>query len=242
MMRGALSSLFVVAVLAGTAAAEESPVQVVDRPAAKETPSAKPQPKLPQEQLNEVRKELAAQAPAPLPVSEPPKSDTGLRFGSYGRVIAGTDLRGGKPEKILVVAHGPRIVEDSYLELDFSYGLLAQNDTVKVRPVITLAFDGTLFHDTGEFDAHPALRNVYLEMQGAAVPGLTLWAGSRMYRGDDIYLFDFWPLDDLNTVGGGAQYRKPLTVDDTGRARNALELAVHAGANRLDNPFQFQQI
>src|SRR5262245_52697624 len=49
-------------------------------------------------------------------------NDRGFRFGSYGRVIAGTDLRGGKPEQILVVAHGPRIVEDSYLELDTSYG------------------------------------------------------------------------------------------------------------------------
>jgi maltoporin len=26
-----------------------------------------------------------------------------------------------------------------------------------------------------------------------------------MYRGDDIYLFDYWPLDNLNTVGAGAQ-------------------------------------
>src|SRR5947207_13955472 len=34
--------------------------------------------------------------------------DAGFRFGSYGRVIAGTDLRGGKPEQLLIVAHGPR--------------------------------------------------------------------------------------------------------------------------------------
>ncbi len=33
-----------------------------------------------------------------------------------------------------------------------------------------------------------------------------MWAGSRMYRGDDIYLLDYWPLDNLNTVGGGARY------------------------------------
>jgi maltoporin len=155
-------------------------------------------------------------------------NDKGFRFGSYGRVISGTDLRGGKPEKILVVAHGPRIVEDSYLELDMSYGFVTQRG-VKLRPVITLAFDGTLFHDTGEFDAHPALRNLFLDAQVS--PELTLWAGSRMYRGDDIYLFDYWPLDNQNTLGAGAFYRK-----------DAVELAVHGGTNRLLDPFQYQQI
>ena len=155
-------------------------------------------------------------------------NDRGFRFGSYGRVIAGTDLRGGKAEKILVVAHGPRIVEDSYLELDMSYGFETQRG-VKLRPVITLAFDGTLFHDTGEFDAHPALRNLFLDAQ--VTPEITLWAGSRMYRGDDIYLFDYWPLDNQNTVGAGAFYH-----------HNPLELAVHAGTNRLLDPFQYQTI
>src|SRR5258706_5205712 len=157
-----------------------------------------------------------------------PAASTGFRFGSYGRVIAGTDLRGGKPEKILAVAHGPRVVEDSYLELDMSYGFESPRG-IKLRPVITLAFDGTLFHDTGEFDAHPALRNMFLD--ATVTPELTLWAGSRMYRGDDIYLFDFWPLDNQNTVGAGASYRK-----------NPWELAVHAGTNRLLDPFQFQKI
>jgi maltoporin len=155
-------------------------------------------------------------------------NDRGFRFGSYGRVIAGTDLRGGKPEKILVVAHGPRIVEDSYLELDSSYGFVTPRG-VKLRPVITLAFDGTLFHDTGEFDAHPALRNLFLD--ATVSPEVTLWVGSRMYRGDDIYLFDYWPLDNQNTVGAGAFYTK-----------RPYELAVHAGVNRLLVPFQYQQI
>ena len=106
-----------------------------------------------------------------------------------------------------------------------------------MRPVITLAFDGTLFHETGEFDAHPALRNVFLDAQ--ITRHLSAWAGSRMYRGDDIYLFDYWPLDDLNTVGGGVFYRR--TEGDAGGG-DALELAAHAGVNRLANPFQFQEI
>jgi hypothetical protein len=194
-------------------------------------------------------------APVPAPVLVPhpvylspndgpppsaPDPDRGFRFGSYGRVIAGTDLRGGKPAATNVVAHGPRIVEPSYLELDLSYGLETRRG-LKIRPVITLAFDGTLFHDTGEFDARPALRNLFLEAQ--ASQHLVAWAGSRMYRGDDIYLLDYWPLDDQNTVGAGLIYRKPFTrhVRDY-KLEDVLELAMHAGINRLNHPFQFQEI
>ena len=151
--------------------------------------------------------------------------DLGFRFGSYGRVLAGTDLRGGKPAAANVVAHGPRIVEPSYLELDFSYGFDTPSGK-RLRPVITLAFDGTLFHDTGDFDAQPALRNLFLE--GQLTREVTGWVGSRMYRGDDIYLFDYWPLDDLNTVGGGLVY-----------TAKSLELAAHVGVNRLNDPFQY---
>jgi maltoporin len=176
--------------------------------------------------------------PVPAAADKPRIDGEGFRFGSYGRATAGSDLRGGKPEKILIVAHGPRIVEDSYLELEFSYGFVKHREAgegyIALRPVITLAFDGTLFHDTGEFDARPALRNMYLDARIA--PSITAWAGSRMYRGDDIYLFDFWPLDDQNMVGAGAQFSSKVT--DT----NEVGVAAAVGFNRLNHPFQFQAI
>ncbi len=163
-------------------------------------------------------------------------ADAGFRFGSYGRVLAGSDLRGGKPQKVAVVAHAPRIVEPSYLELDFSYGFVRPGErNIVVRPVVTLAFDGTLFHDTGDFDAQPALRNMFLD--GEINGNLHLWVGSRMYRGDDIYLFDYWPLDDINTVGAGAELKQKL-----GDNSDVIDLAAHVGFNRLNNLFQFQQI
>ena len=165
--------------------------------------------------------------------SPPPATDDGFRFGSYGRVLAGSDLRGGKPERIAIVAHSPRIVEDSYLELDASYGFTTEQG-LKLRPVITLAFDGTLFHDTGEFDAHPALRNMFLDVE--VTRELSAWAGSRMYRGDDIYLLDYWPLDDQNIVGAGLFFHHPLD------RRNTLELAAAGGLNRLNDPYQYQVI
>jgi maltoporin len=104
---------------------------------------------------------------------------------------------------------------------------------------VTLAFNSTLFHETGKFDAQPALRNMFLDAHVSR--DLTLWAGSRMYRGDDIYLFDYWPLDDQNTVGTGAIYRPEVNLRSDAPADQA-ELAAHIGFNRLDNPFQFQEI
>jgi maltoporin len=51
-----------------------------------------------------------------------------------------------------------------------------------------------------------------------------------MYRGDDIYLLNWWPLDNQNTVGGGVA-----------RALGGTSIALHAGMQRLDLPSQFQQ-
>ena len=72
--------------------------------------------------------------------------------------------------------------------------------------VATLALGHPIFHYDGDFDARLAVRNLYLEERDLGLEGLSLWMGSRMLRGDDIYLLDFWPLDNLNTVGGGVRY------------------------------------
>ncbi len=174
--------------------------------------------------------------PPDVQADEDERAGRGLRFGSYGRIIAGTDLRGSKPESANVVAFGPRIVEPSYLEIDLSYGFITPRG-LKIRPVITIGFNATLFHDTGDFDAQPALRNVFLEAEVTRY--VTAWAGSRMYRGDDIFLFSYWPLDDQNTVGGGIMFRKSEKQDGGG---DAIEVAAHAGVNRLDDAFTFQEI
>src|SRR5690349_7861045 len=53
-----------------------------------------------------------------------------------------------------------------------------------------------------------------------------------MYRGDDIYLLDFWPLDNLNTMGAGARYDFKKTTF----------AAIHAGFNEPNSPFYLQQV
>jgi len=151
----------------------------------------------------------------------------GFAFGSYGRIGVGSDLHGGTPEPTNVVLKGTRVVENAYTELDLYYRMRT-NDGIRVKTVTTLAFADEPFHYTGSFDAHLALRNLYAYAE--VTDALSLWIGSRMYRGDDIYLLDYWPLDDVNTLGAGIGYR-----------RDRLELGLHAGANRLLDPFQYQE-
>ena len=151
-------------------------------------------------------------------------------LGSYGRISAGTDMRGGAPERFRTVAYSPRDLEDTYLELDVYF---------HQGPVLahtTLAFDGPLFHFQGDFDGRFGVRNLYAEARDVfGIERMRAWIGSRMVRGDDIYLLDFWPLDELNTVGAGLRW-------DMGPPSSRLEIAAHIGVNRLNNLYQLQTL
>jgi maltoporin len=167
--------------------------------------------------------------------SAPPIEKTGLGFdyGSYGRVGVGTDLRGHSGYGSNVVSHGTRLELAPYIELNFYYtGQIGADADRKWRVVLVPAFaGGDLFHYTGSLTSHLAIRNAYAEVDNAVIKGLTIWAGSRMYRGDDIYQFNYWPLDNLNTVGGGLIYQRRKTI-----------AALHVGLNRLDDIFQYQTL
>ena len=163
----------------------------------------------------------------------PPANDTGhFEFGSYGRVRFASDLRGGTGRQANIVAHGSRVDEESYAELELRREDTF-NDDIHTKIVTTLALFPPFFHFSGDVSQQLAVRNLY----GQATYGnYTLWVGSRMYRGDDIYLLDWWPLDNQNTLGGGAGVRLPSTGgDDT-------TIAAHVGMQRLDNPYQYEQI
>ncbi len=158
-----------------------------------------------------------------------PAQETGhFEFGSYGRVQVASDGRGGTGRAANVVAHGTRIDEDSYAELE-----LRREDTfagdIQNRVVATVALFPPFFHFSGDPTQAIGLRNLYSQ---ASWDRYNLWIGSRMYRGDDIYLLDWWPLDNQNTLGGGGGVNLP---GDT-------MVALHAGMQRLDNVYQFQTI
>jgi maltoporin len=181
------------------------------------------------------RADLSSEGTRSEPGSPPPpvQEQTGFDFGSYGRVGVGMDGLGHEGFATNVVSHGSRLEEAPYLELDFFYSRTVGGDPRKRwRVVLVPAFaGGDLFHYSGDFTSHIALRNAYAETQNVGLMGLRLWAGSRMYRGDDIYLLDYWPLDNLNTVGAGAsyEYRK-------------FTAALQVGLNRLDDLFQYERL
>ncbi len=167
----------------------------------------------------------------PGPVETMPNTADGGRFefGSYGRLQLGSDLRGGTGRSANIVAYGDRIDEDSYAELELRReDRFAPNVTSKV--VATLALFPPFFHFSGDATQAMAMRNLYAQ---ATFGDWNLWIGSRMYRGDDIYLLDWWPLDNQNTVGGGVGTKLKWTTDET-------LIAAHVGMQRLDSPYQYE--
>jgi hypothetical protein len=166
-----------------------------------------------------------APVPVPVPVAKAPEKkvwDHGtFEFGSYGRVRVASDLRGGWGRVANVVAYGTRIDEDSYAELELRREDQWKDD-IKTKVVATLALFAPFFHFTGQVDQMLAVRNLYAQ---GTIGKLNIWIGSRMYRGDDIYLLNWWPLDNQNTLGGGAGYQfTPDTI-----------VSAHVGMQRLEN-------
>jgi maltoporin len=164
-------------------------------------------------------------APAETPV-EPPSSSFGLN-GSYAHVgiLTSPDLQGAKA--LHVVDYPLRLEEVPYQELSLFY-----KDRLAEMPVLvrtTLASREHLYQYTGQFDAQLALRELYVEVE--PTPRLSLWLGSRLYRGDNIYIFDVWPTEFQRTLGGGAAFK--VSEDQL--------LQAHIGLYRIiDNNFFFQ--
>ena len=133
-----------------------------------------------------------------------------LEFGGYGRVGLSSDLEGGQGRPAQIVPWGPRLAEEGYLELDFGARLFSASDAAdatRARSLVTLALAEPFFHDDGRFTLNAAVRQALLQAENVVAAGDFVWVGSRMVRGDDLYLFDFWPMDDLNTVGAGGGVR-----------------------------------
>jgi maltoporin len=166
--------------------------------------------------------------------NQPPGFADGFHFGSYGRVIAGGDAAGRAGRNADIVARGSRLDESNYAELELRREDYWKKTGAYTRIVATTAFANPVFHYNGQFAATIAIRNLYIEETGLGAKGLSFWAGSRMYRGDDIYLLDFWPLDNLNTIGGGVGYA-------FGESRRTT-LRFHAGLNQPTDPYYRQTV
>lgn len=215
---------------APASASEESTAAALPQQAARaDGPASAPAP----EEKPSAEASEAAGAPAADQKEKAADLPPAFQFGSYGRLQIGTDLQGRTGRQTNVVARGPRLIEPSYQELYFHYRMLDPKGEAgtTARLVATLALGEEAFHYTGDFDVSLAVRNMFVQIDDLFWKDFSVWAGSRMYRGDDIYLLDYWPLDNLNTLGGGFQFKV-----------QKLEVALHVGVNRLDNDYQLQII
>ena len=209
------------------------------KPDAPKVEADAPKPDAPKPDAPQAPKADAPQADAPKP--EPPKPEpppekpppaTGFAFGSYGRMIAATDLRGRPGRDADIAIRGSRLDEGNYVEMELRRDDWFSKTKTATRLVATLAAASPVFHYNGDFDAKIAVRNFYIEGRNIGGSDLSVWAGSRLYRGDDIYLLDWWPLDGLNTLGGGARY--DFTPDTF--------LALHAGMNQPGSAYFLQAV
>lgn len=219
--RPSLVSAACILLLPGASFAQDPPAPPAEeRPAA--PPPEPPEPEAPPSPTRPPPAYAAAAMTAP--------STGKFEFGSYGRVMTSLDGRGGPGRDADLVAHGTRLDEDTYAELEFrreDRWTLKGADPVTTRIVATMAIGEPIFHSSGRFDAKLAVRNLYIEERDIGYKGLVVWAGSRMYRGDDAYLLNWWPLDNLNTVGGGVRLNLP----------SKTEIGFQVGSNRLDDPY-----
>ncbi|MCA9621250.1 MAG: carbohydrate porin, partial [Myxococcales bacterium] len=166
------------------------------------------------------------------PPADPTAHHGDFGFDSYGRLTAATDKSGRPGRDMDITAWGSRLDLDNYAEIE-----LRRNDHwasvgADTRIVSTLAIGNPIFHYNQDFNAKLAVRNLFIEERNLGLEGLSVWAGSRMLRGDDIYLLNMWPLDNLNTLGGGVQYDAP---SDT-------SVRAHFGVGQPNNPFYLQSV
>ncbi|MGB0645563.1 MAG: hypothetical protein ACPGQS_00235 [Bradymonadia bacterium] len=153
-----------------------------------------------------------------------------LSFGSYGRVGIASNESGGRAESPQLNQFGPRLAARDYLELDFGTKP-SKSPYGKTSILTTLAFDEGLFHYDGQWASNMALRRFQFTVTELLETNLFLVVGSQWNRGDDVYLLNFWPLDNVNSTGVTLGYKN-----------KTFEAKGHLGLSRLDHNQQSQRI
>ncbi|MEE2787551.1 MAG: carbohydrate porin [Myxococcota bacterium] len=157
-------------------------------------------------------------------------AEEAFTFGSYGRIGVHTNDDGGQPLPVQVTQFGPRLLLGNYLEVDFGWKGW-QSKEAKVRIVTTLSLGNRFAHYDGDFDTGVGIRQAFVEAVDLWETPVYLLFGSRMARGDDIYLLNFWPLDNLNIVGGAVGYRT-----------RRFQVEAITGLNRVFDGYQIQRV
>src|SRR5437868_6239147 len=119
-VRRAVGSMLAAALFASGAVARAQPASPTRAPELPATAPQEPGKPEPPEASHPAGAPSTPEADAAHPAKEaPPAHEGGFEFGSYGRVYAASDLRGGLGRGTNIVAFGPRIADEgSYGELE----------------------------------------------------------------------------------------------------------------------------
>ncbi|XXT24916.1 carbohydrate porin [Sorangium sp. So ce429] len=183
----------------------------------------------------------AAVAPSQQPVQKeepstpPPPAESGFFFGGVGRAVAAMDGELGPGRDADIVWRGSRLDESTFVQLDLERQDYWQSTGATTRVAVRLVVDAPVLHynNARPWNINMSLRNAFVEERDLGVKGLSVWIGSRLYRGDNSELLDFWPLDWLNTLGGGVRYDLPS---------KRTFVAAHAGISRPLSPYYLQSV
>ncbi|WP_437320971.1 carbohydrate porin [Sorangium sp. So ce385] len=183
----------------------------------------------------------AAVAPSQQPVQKeepstpPPPAESGFFFGAVSRAVAATDAELGPGRDADIVLRGSRLDESTFIQLDLERQDYWESTGATTRAAVRLVVDAPVLHynNARPWNVNMSVRNAFVEERDLGVKGLSVWIGSRLYRGDNAELLDFWPLDWLNALGGGVRYDLPS---------KKTYFAAHAGVNRPLTPYYLQTV
>ncbi|WP_157962196.1 carbohydrate porin [Winogradskyella aurantiaca] len=145
----------------------------------------------------------------------------GVGFGSYGRIgVSGTTDAAGIDGRRLNLNNmgsiGGRMEEQDYLEAGMAFHMTPKDpgpDSLQINVQLRASVfsrSGSLFgnsNTSGEQGLAIALPEMYVEAKNVITKDLNIWVGSRLYRGPDIHMADYWVFNDHSGQGFGVEYK-----------------------------------
>ena len=142
-------------------------------------------------------------------------------FGTYGRagVAYGPGIEGQFPRSLNLNGMGSvggRFEENDYLELALAghfTPVSAQKDTTDINMQVRLAFYTSQGQVIGNVTSKSlggitaALPELFAEAKNILGSKWSVWAGARLFRGDDIHIIDQFYFDDHSSQGFGIKHR-----------------------------------
>jgi maltoporin len=153
-----------------------------------------------------------------------PEND-GFTMGAYGRVGVDWNFEnngsiGRRLNLNNMGSVGGRLEEQDYLELALGtkFGLEKTDDQSFVyfqTRVAVWSNSLSLIGNTNSSDPGGltfALPELFVEAKNIGGSGINLWAGSRLYRGPDLHIADYFYFNDHSGQGFGAEYKNTRFV------------------------------